>query len=233
MSRINNNINSLIAQRIAGQQNASLSKSLERLSTGLRINRGGDDPAGLIASEVLRGEKAALTAANALALTQEGQVQMTGLSLHLSGTVRSPAEERAVMQALSRLPDGIEVETSLTFLDDGRPFAFTLAFDGQAAVLSGKTPQDLGPASQAAILGHPVNGDTAELSRLSADVDWWSAARAGIRALATLETGQLSMDSHQITLTGTAPRADIPRAIAQALEPYKDGFKISTEITTP
>ena len=63
MSRINNNVNSLIAQRILGQQNKGLSKSLERLSTGLRVNRGADDPAGLIASEKLRAEKTRISAA--------------------------------------------------------------------------------------------------------------------------------------------------------------------------
>lgn len=63
MSRINNNINSMIAQRILGQSNQAMAKSLERLSTGLRINRGGDDPAGLIASGKLRAEKAAIGAA--------------------------------------------------------------------------------------------------------------------------------------------------------------------------
>ena len=54
MSRINTNVSSLIAQRILGQQNQGLFKSLERLSTGLAINRGADNPAGLIASERLR-----------------------------------------------------------------------------------------------------------------------------------------------------------------------------------
>jgi flagellin len=63
MSRINTNVSSLIAQRILGQQNHGLNKSLERLSTGLQINRGADNPAGLIASERLRSEKAAITAA--------------------------------------------------------------------------------------------------------------------------------------------------------------------------
>ena len=63
MSRINTNVNSLIAQRILGNQNQGLNKSLERLSTGFRINRGADDPAGLIASERLRSEKAAISAA--------------------------------------------------------------------------------------------------------------------------------------------------------------------------
>ena len=63
MSRINTNVNSLLGQRILGQQNRSLNTSLERLSTGLRINRGADDPAGLIASEALRSQNASITAA--------------------------------------------------------------------------------------------------------------------------------------------------------------------------
>ena len=63
MSTINTNVQSLLAQRILGQQNKALNQSLERLSTGLRINRGADNPAGLIASEALRSEKAAISAA--------------------------------------------------------------------------------------------------------------------------------------------------------------------------
>ncbi|MEO0965915.1 MAG: flagellin [Planctomycetota bacterium] len=63
MSRINTNVQSLIAQRNLGTQNTSLNTSLERLSTGLRINRGADDPAGLIASEALRSEQAKITSA--------------------------------------------------------------------------------------------------------------------------------------------------------------------------
>jgi flagellin len=63
MSRINTNIQSLLAQRSLQTNNSTLNKSLERLSTGYRINRGGDDPAGLIASEALRSEKAAIAAA--------------------------------------------------------------------------------------------------------------------------------------------------------------------------
>ncbi|MHC4697742.1 MAG: flagellin, partial [Planctomycetota bacterium] len=56
MSRINSNIPSLVAQRNLAAQQQSLSLSLERLATGLRINRGADDPAGLIVSERLRSE---------------------------------------------------------------------------------------------------------------------------------------------------------------------------------
>jgi flagellin len=63
VSRINTNINSLIAQRVLTNQQDQLSKSLERLSTGLAINHGSDNPAGLIASEKLKAEQANLTAA--------------------------------------------------------------------------------------------------------------------------------------------------------------------------
>ncbi len=54
MSRINTNVTALTSARVLNLNTANLNKSLERLSTGLRINRGADDPAGLIASENLR-----------------------------------------------------------------------------------------------------------------------------------------------------------------------------------
>ncbi len=63
MTSINTNVNSLIAQRVLGQQNKALSTSLERLSTGLKVNRGADGPAALIASENLRSEKVSISAA--------------------------------------------------------------------------------------------------------------------------------------------------------------------------
>ena len=63
MSRINTNVSSMLAQRNLSNQNVGLTKSLQRLSTGLRINRGADDPAGLIASENLRSETAAINSA--------------------------------------------------------------------------------------------------------------------------------------------------------------------------
>lgn len=54
MARINSNISSVIAQANFGRTQKELALRLERLSTGLRINRGSDDPAGLIISERLR-----------------------------------------------------------------------------------------------------------------------------------------------------------------------------------
>ena len=56
MTRINTNLSSLTAQHSLKRSQDSLQTSLTRLSTGLRINTGKDDPAGLIASEQLRSE---------------------------------------------------------------------------------------------------------------------------------------------------------------------------------
>ena len=54
--RIFNNIPSLNAQRILGVNSDRLAKSVERISSGIRINRGADDAAGLAISEALRSD---------------------------------------------------------------------------------------------------------------------------------------------------------------------------------
>jgi flagellin len=54
--RINHNISSMIGQSALGMQQSAMSKSLEKLSTGLRINRASDDAAGLSVSESLRSK---------------------------------------------------------------------------------------------------------------------------------------------------------------------------------
>ena len=54
--RINNNIMAFNANRNLGASNGSLGRSLEKLSSGYRINRAGDDAAGLVISQKLRAE---------------------------------------------------------------------------------------------------------------------------------------------------------------------------------
>ena len=54
--RIFNNTASLNAQRILGANNDRLAKSVERISSGIRINRAADDAAGLAISEGLRSD---------------------------------------------------------------------------------------------------------------------------------------------------------------------------------
>jgi flagellin len=57
------NVPSLIAQNGLANSQAQLNTALQRLSTGLRINSGADDPAGLIASQSLQSEMTGLTQA--------------------------------------------------------------------------------------------------------------------------------------------------------------------------
>ncbi|MCB9496309.1 MAG: flagellin FliC [Fibrobacteria bacterium] len=54
--RIYNNVNATNAQNSLATTNMAMSKSLEKLSTGLRINRAADDAAGLSVSEGLRSQ---------------------------------------------------------------------------------------------------------------------------------------------------------------------------------
>jgi len=54
--RINTNVSSIGALRNLQRADAMQQKSLERLSTGLRINRASDDPSGLVISEQLRAQ---------------------------------------------------------------------------------------------------------------------------------------------------------------------------------
>ncbi|MBC01814.1 MAG: flagellin [Phycisphaerae bacterium] len=104
MSRINTNVASLIAQRTLGSQNMGLNKSLQRLSTGLAINRGADDPAGLIASENLRSEKAAINAAitnaeraeQVVNVAEGGLQEVSNLLVELQSLVSSTANEAGV-----------------------------------------------------------------------------------------------------------------------------------------
>jgi len=101
MSRINTNVQSLIGQRVLGANNNTLNTSLERLSTGLRINRGKDDPAGLIASENLRAEKAAITSAisnaeradQVMNIAEGGLTEVSSLLTELESLVDSSANE--------------------------------------------------------------------------------------------------------------------------------------------
>ncbi|MGE8206893.1 flagellin [Heyndrickxia sp. NPDC080065] len=76
--RINNNIQALNAYRNLNQTMGSTSKSLEKLSSGLRINRAADDAAGLAISEKMRSQIRGLDMAernslDAVSLIQTGE----------------------------------------------------------------------------------------------------------------------------------------------------------------
>ena len=73
--RINHNISAMITQPSLYQADNSMGKSLEKLSTGLRVNRASDDAAGLAVSERLRAQvrgmdRAKMNAQDGIAMLQ-------------------------------------------------------------------------------------------------------------------------------------------------------------------
>jgi len=83
--RINSNIPSLTALRKLNVSSANLARSMERLSTGLRINSASDDPSGLVISEQLRAQirslqQASDNASNASNLLQTGEAALSELN---------------------------------------------------------------------------------------------------------------------------------------------------------
>src|SRR5882757_11025726 len=99
MSRINTNVSSLIAQRVLKKNNDALNTSLERLSTGLKINSGADNPAGLIASENLKDEQKGITqaidnagrASNIIGTAEGGLSEVSNLLTQLQSLVSQSA----------------------------------------------------------------------------------------------------------------------------------------------
>ncbi len=124
MSRINTNVQSLLAQRVLGQQNHNLNKSLERLSTGLAINRGADNPAGLIASEKLRSEEAAITAAignaeradQVVNIAEGGLQEINALLVEVQGLVGQSAND-AGLSAEERKANQLQIDSILQTID--------------------------------------------------------------------------------------------------------------------
>jgi len=104
MSRINTNIPALQAQHNLASNNANLRTRLERLSTGLRINRGRDDPAGLIASEVLRSEVRGISqsidnsqrAINVISTAEGSLNEVSTLLLDIRGLINKSANTGAI-----------------------------------------------------------------------------------------------------------------------------------------
>lgn len=96
---LTNNVASLTAQNNLSKTNTNLSKSLERLSTGLKVNRGADGPAALVISEKQRAQISGLKTAidntnKAVSLVQTGEGALNELN-SLLGKARSLALDSA------------------------------------------------------------------------------------------------------------------------------------------
>jgi flagellin len=119
--RINNNIAALNSYRNLSFTNVQMSKSLEKLSSGFRINRAADDAAGLVKSEDLRSEIRGNQAAIKNAQDGISFVQTAEGALNEVHSILQRMRELAVDAANTATTDGTaqnaEVQELLAELD--------------------------------------------------------------------------------------------------------------------
>lgn len=157
MSRINSNIEALRAIRRLGVNQQDLHLRLERLSTGLRINRGSDDPAGLIISETLRNEVNASRQAiansaranNVIAVAEGALNETSALLLELQALVISTANQSGITDE-EVYANQLAIDSILTSVDrigQTTTFGNRKLLDGSLAYLTSGVP----PASVASL----------------------------------------------------------------------------------
>lgn len=93
---INHNMNALNAHRNMNVNNTNAGKSMEKLSSGLRINRAGDDAAGLAISEKMRGQIRGLTQSSRNAADGISMIQTAEGALNETTNILQRMRELAV-----------------------------------------------------------------------------------------------------------------------------------------
>ncbi len=192
--RIFNNIASLNAQRILGINNDRLAQSVERIASGIRINRGADDAAGLAISEALRSDIRALRQAVrnsndgiSLINVAEGALnEQSGILIRL----RELASQAATGTVGSTERATIQLEFSALRNEIDR-IAATTEFNGQKLV-DGSLASSVTSANQILI---QVGIDSSADSRINLNTE--------VNLTAVTST-TLSIDSLSVTTAGNA-----------------------------
>ena len=96
---INHNMSAMFAQRTLGQTNVSTQKNIEKLSSGLRINRAGDDASGLAVSEKMRSQIRGLNRASANAQDGISFIQVAEAFLQETTDVMQRIRELSVQSS--------------------------------------------------------------------------------------------------------------------------------------
>ena len=219
--RINHNIAALNTHRsLTGNTNAS-SKSLEKLSSGLRINRAGDDAAGLAISEKMRGQirgldMAAKNAQDGISLIQtaEGALnethsilqRMRELAVQSSNDTNTDADRAELQKEITQLKDEIDrigntTEFNTKKLLDGR--------SGKNALVTGGTA-----AATAAVIstGENAIGGTYSITVDTLATKTAHAAGADVSTVNTAETN-LVLNGVTFEFAAGATAADMASAI--------------------
>jgi len=120
---INHNLSAINSHRVLKFQNWEVSKDMEKLSSGLRINRAGDDASGLAVSEKMRAQINGLRQAErntedgmSLIQTAEGYLQELAdvlqrirvLAIQSSNGIYTPEDRQMIQVEVSQLVDEID-----------------------------------------------------------------------------------------------------------------------------
>ncbi len=244
MSRINTNVPSLLAQRVLGFQNKGLVTSLERLSTGLRINRGSDDPAGLIASENLRAERAAINAAignaqradQVVNVAEGGLQEINNLLVELQSLVGQSANEAGVSDE-EKAANQLQIDSILQTIDR---LANATSFNGTKLLNGNFDYTTTGVA--ATISDLTINSarlSDATGSNIEVTLEVITSAQTAVVYLSTGATLNNGGGAVTVEVTGydgvqqfTFADGTANTAIAAAINTFKDALGVSAAVST-
>ncbi len=236
MARINTNVASLTAQRGLSKSQRTLDNTLQKLSSGLRINRGADDPAGLIASEGLRSEMSGITqaidnssrATNVISTTEGALSEVAALLLNVKELVVEAANTGALSPeeiSANQLQVDSAIE-SITRISNTTTFAGLHLLNGNLDYLTSGVPASVKSLSiSQAHFGTsetiPVQVDVVTSAR-TAELEFRSSAVTGA---VTLEvTGNEGVDVLTFT-SGTSVSA-----VAFAINRLSDSTGVTAEM---
>jgi flagellin len=222
MTRINTNVPSLVAQSRLQNSNQDLQTALTRLSTGLRINTGADDPAGLIASEALRSEITSLgkavsntrRASQIISTADSGLGQVSNLLNDIRGLVVEAANSGG-LSAEEIAANQLQIDSSLEAINR---ISQSTTFQG-SKLLDGTL--DFVSTARSVASVRDINIDQANLGavgQISADVVIDSAAT---QAAITAATGGFTAAANA-TATFGAGTDDITITAATAGSDFND-----------
>ena len=190
--RIFNNIPSLNAQRILGVNNSRLSQSVERISSGIRINKASDDAAGLAISESLRSDIRSLRQAVRNANDGVSLLNVTEGALNESSSIlirlRELASQAATGTVGSTERQTIQLEFSALRSEVDR-IAATTEFNG-IKLVDGSLASSVSSATQIMI---QVGIDSKSSSRINLNDE--------VDLTAMTSTG---LNIHNLSVTGSA-----------------------------
>jgi flagellin len=226
MSRINTNVQALIAQRVLGQNQFSLGQALERLSTGLRISRGKDDPAGLIASERLRAELRSMgTAINnseradqVVNIAEGGLQEVSNLLTELQGLLTATAS-KAGLSTTERQANQLQIDSILQTID-----RISASTNFQGLKLLNGTFEYKTSSVHAGVTDFRINSAKFTGSNLRVDVQVTQSAQNAVL--------YMSMMASQIDLTtGSTFRIEIGGALGSRELSFASGTRIVDIVT--